>query len=180
METETIFWRRFYSLLALLETPRGMILVCISLQFWEQKKYQQKAGEGCDIATYFRFAKWLSHAVEENMTVFRELGSPEKTFLKISSAQLHIERVWWLSRFNLPRSALSSISLPPLPCFHMGILSPRKQCAGIWREMVICSYFESTEKYRKKKTTKPAHTNPAIHERWLRTFHFISSLAKKL
>lgn len=93
METETIFWRRFYSLLALLETPRGMILVCISLQFWEQKKYQQKAGEGCDIATYFRFAKWLSHAVEENMTVFRELVSPEKTFLKISSAQLHIERV---------------------------------------------------------------------------------------
>lgn len=49
-------------------------------------------GEG-DIATYFRFAKWLSHAVKENMTVFGELTSPEKSLQKIASAQRHVAGV---------------------------------------------------------------------------------------
>lgn len=54
------------------------------------KEILTERGGGGGIATYFRFAKWLSHAVEENMTVFKELASPEKSFQKIASAQLHV------------------------------------------------------------------------------------------
>lgn len=59
--------------------------------FWSRnKRYSNRRGRGGDIAPYFRFAKWLSHAVKENMTVFGELTSPEKSLQKIASAQRHV------------------------------------------------------------------------------------------
>lgn len=86
-------------------------------------------GEG-DIATYFRFAKWLSHAVKENMTVFGELTSPEK------SAK---DRICSATRFGCviagqvsPFPLISNLDLiTPTSLFLHGILSPRNQCAGI-------------------------------------------------
>lgn len=50
----------------------------------EKDGREERGGGAGDIAIYFSFAKWLSHALKENMIVFRELAPPEKAFPKIS------------------------------------------------------------------------------------------------
>lgn len=50
----------------------------------EKDEREERGGGEGDIAIYFRFARWLSHAVKENMIVFRERASPEKAFPRIS------------------------------------------------------------------------------------------------
>lgn len=66
-------------------------------------------GEG-DIVIYFRFAKWLAHAVRENTSEKGHLS--REGFPKNPSAQLCLVSVWSLSSFGHPLLALTASLLP--------------------------------------------------------------------
>lgn len=70
---------------------------------------ERGGGEG-DIVIYFRFAKWLAHAVRENTSEKGHLS--REGFPKNPSAQLCLVSVWSLSSFGHPLLALTASLLP--------------------------------------------------------------------